>query len=89
MQGASELKLTGHALTPRAQRSWWLREALASEDARHARPSLGTRPQTLSSSGAGSRGCGRPTSLRNSDQSSVSWCSSRTSAVADRSAAPN
>ncbi len=27
----SDLKLTGHALTPGAQRSWWLREALARE----------------------------------------------------------
>src|SRR5260370_17000661 len=28
---AADLNLTGHALTPGAQRSWWLREALAHE----------------------------------------------------------
>src|SRR5260370_5398225 len=27
----ADLNLTGHALTPGAQRSWWLREALAHE----------------------------------------------------------
>ena len=41
MQDASELKLTGHALTPGAQRSWWLREALASEDAAPCPPLIG------------------------------------------------
>jgi glycine/D-amino acid oxidase-like deaminating enzyme len=39
--GASELKLTGYALTPGAQRSWWLREALASEDATPCAPLAG------------------------------------------------
>ena len=34
------LNLTGHALTPGAQRSWWLREALATEDARPCPPLL-------------------------------------------------
>lgn len=41
MQGASELKLTRQALTPGAQRSWWLREALASEDATPCAPLAG------------------------------------------------
>ncbi|HXN91911.1 MAG TPA: FAD-binding oxidoreductase [Candidatus Sulfotelmatobacter sp.] len=35
---ASSLNLTGHALTPGAQRSWWLREALAAEPSEPAPP---------------------------------------------------
>jgi glycine/D-amino acid oxidase-like deaminating enzyme len=35
-----DLKLAGHALTPGAQRSWWLREALAQEDGQAASPPL-------------------------------------------------
>src|SRR5438445_1001049 len=35
---AHPLNLTGHALSPGAQRSWWLREALDHEDARPCPP---------------------------------------------------
>src|SRR6202521_12028 len=35
---ASSLNLTGHALTPGAQRSWWLRDALAAEPSEPAPP---------------------------------------------------
>ncbi len=38
IDGAADLNLAGHALTPGAQRSWWLREALAREDGAHAPP---------------------------------------------------
>jgi glycine/D-amino acid oxidase-like deaminating enzyme len=38
---AMELNLTGHALTPGAQRSWWLREALALEDPQPCPPLSG------------------------------------------------
>ncbi|HYR47498.1 MAG TPA: FAD-dependent oxidoreductase, partial [Candidatus Polarisedimenticolia bacterium] len=50
------LNLTGAALTPGAQRSWWLREALASENAASCPPLSGDRTTDVVIVGGGFTG---------------------------------
>ncbi len=56
MPALEHLNLTGAALTPGAQRSWWLREALATEDAKPCPPLSGDKTADVVIVGGGFTG---------------------------------